>query len=419
MSDELSRYARDPGDAENNFALAGWYEDRGHLSPASGFYMRAAEFSGDERLAYESLLRMHNCYDSLSGRDYTCENILKSALELRPRSPEAYFLLSRHYERRKNWMDSYLFASLGMSLSDRSPSGLRRSVGYEGEYVMLFQQAVSAWWYGRPRESRRLLRKLKDEYGRELNEHYRAMVERNLVNLGSGSDEDSSVRYRASEWDLRFPFEGSEKVTRNFSQVCQDLFVLAALNGKRNGTYLEVGSAHSFQNSNTVLLETVFGWRGVGIEIKPELARMYREERGNVVLCEDALRVDYDRLLAENFEGDVVDYLQLDIEPSSNTFEALLRMPFDKYRFGVITYEHDHYMDISGTYRDKSRRYLRNMGYTLVFNDVAPVEGCSFEDWWVREELVDPSALRRMLSEPKGEVNLAGDIMLKKKVGTC
>jgi hypothetical protein len=237
-------------------------------------------------------------------------------------------------------------------------------------------------------------------------------VEKNLINLGSGSDEESSCRYRSSESDLRFPFKGSEMVGMNFSQVCQDLFVLAALDGKRNGTYLEVGSAHSFHNSNTALLEE-FGWRGIGLEMKPELAEMHKMERKNKVLCEDALKADYERLLGE-FGGDVVDYLQLDIEPSSNTFEALLLIPFDKYKFRVITYEHDHYVDMTRTYRDKSRRYLRSLGYTLVFNDVAPAEGRSFEDWWVRGELIDDSILQNLLSAPKREVNLARDIMLKK-----
>ena len=412
---EISRYIQNPFNAEGNFELACWYEDLGHFSPAASFYMRAAEFSKDDMLSYESLIRLHRCYDAMSGRDYTCENILKSAINLRPGSPEAYFLLSQHFERRGNWMDAYLFASLGMSLADRSPSPLRRKVEYESEYMLLFQKAVSSWWYGRPKESRSLFRRLKDEYGGRLNERYLGMVEKNLINLGSGSDAESSSRYKSSESDLRFPFKGSETVRMNFSQVCQDLFVLAALDGKRDGTYLEVGAAHSFHNSNTALLETQFGWKGVGIEMNPELAGMHASERVNKVLCEDALRTDYERLLSDNFEGNVIDYLQLDIEPSRNTYEAMLSIPFDKYKFRVITYEHDHYVDISGTYRNKSRRYLRSMGYTLVFNDIAPSEACSFEDWWVMEDLVDGSALRRMRSLPKEEVSLARDIMLVRR----
>lgn len=410
MHDELLGFVKDPENASANFELAAWYEGRGHMSPACSYYLRCAELSSDEGVIYESLLRLHVCYKRLSNRDYTCESLLKSALNLCPRRPEAYFLISQFYEHKGNWMDSYLYASLGLSLSDTKPSGLRRDFGYESEYMLLFQKAVSSWWCGKPKESRRLFRRLKDEY--ELNEHYFKLVEKNITSLGSGPDWESSVRYDKSKFELKFLFRGSEGVSSNFSQVCQDLFVLAALDGKRNGTYLEVGSAHSFHNSNTALLEE-FGWKGIGLEMKPDLAEMHKRERKNKVLCGDALKADYELLLGE-FGGDVIDYLQLDIEPSNNTFEALLRIPFDKYKFRVITYEHDHYVDMTKTYRDKSRRYLRSLGYTLVFNDVAPTEGCSFEDWWVRGELIDDSILQNLLSAPKGEVNLARDIMLEK-----
>jgi len=415
MHEELLGFVKEPENAVVNFELAAWYEGRGHLSPACSYYLRCAELSSDEGMIYESLLRLYVCYRRLSNRDYTCESLLKGALNICPRQPEAYFLLSQFYEGKANWMDSYLYASLGLGLSDTKPSGLRHDFGYESEYMLLFQKAVAAWWCGKPKESRMLFRRLKDEY--ELNEHYFKLVEKNITSLGSGPDWQSSVKYEKSKSKsrLRFPFEGSEGVERNFSQVCQDLFVLAVLDGKRDGTYLEIGAAHSFHNSNTALLEQ-FGWKGVGLEMNPELAGMHERERKNKVLCKDALKVDYERLLDEEFGGGVVDYLQLDIEPSSNTFEALLLIPFDKYKFRVITYEHDHYVDMTRTYRDKSRRYLRSLGYTLVFNDVAPIEGCSFEDWWVRGELIDDSILQNLLSAPKGQVNLARDIMLEKSL---
>jgi hypothetical protein len=104
--------------------------------------------------------------------------------------------------------------------------------------------------------------------------------------------------------------------------------------------------------------------------------------------------VDYDSILVGL--GEVVDYLQIDIEPPKNTFEAMLAIPFEKYKFRVITYEHDHYADVSGTYRDKSRRFLSNLGYKLVVNDVSPNDNCSFEDWWVMEDLVDTDMVKKI-----------------------
>ena len=411
---ELNEYINDPKSDIANLNLASWYENQGHLSAACSYYLRCAEFTKDESLAYNCLLRLYSCYKQLSNRDYTCESLLKNALSLCPKKPEAFFLLSQFYERKGNWVDSYLYASLGWSLAKHEPSRLIGDFGYESEYVLLFQKAVSSWWCGKPKESRMLFRRLKDEYGDKLNDYYFKLVEKNITSLGSGPDWESSVRYSKSDYDLRFPFKGSEDLDSNFSQVCQDLFVLAVLDGKRDGTYLEIGSAHTFHNSNTALLETKFGWSGIGIEMKPELAQSHADERKNKVICGDALKIDYEKLLDVNFEGNVIDYLQLDIEPSNNTFEALLMIPFDKYKFRVITYEHDHYVDMTRSFREKSRRYLRNMGYTLLFNDIAPNEECSFEDWWVREDLIDDSILQNLLSAPKGEVNLARDIMLEK-----
>ena len=46
-----------------------------------------------------------------------------------------------------------------------------------------------------------------------------------------------------------------------------------------------------------------------------------------------------------------IDYLQLDCDPPVITYKILLKIPFDKVKFGVITYEHDHYNDITNSYR--------------------------------------------------------------------
>lgn len=408
--DELKSYLENPTDSLCNMNLARWYEVQGHLSPACGFYLRAAEFSRDEGISYECMIRLYLCFSQLGNRDYTCENVLKAALRASPRGPEAYFLLSQFYEKKSNWMDSYLYANLGLEVSSKAASRLMFGSPYEGEYMLLFQKAVSAWWYGKPRESRNILRSLVDDHRHVMNKAYSMLVQDNISRLGSGNDAECSTRYDAGKFDsFKFKFKDMEIIRRNYSQVCQDMFVLSVLDGKKNGFYLEIGAAHPHHNSNTALLEEL-GWTGMGLEWNKDLARQHSSRRNRVV-CADALAVDYESLLSENFVGDTVDYLQLDIEPSKNTFEAMLAIPFDKYRFRVITYEHDHYADMTKSYRDKSRRYLSNLGYELVVNDVAPMEGCSFEDWWVLPELVDKSALDRFVSLPKKDINVVRELM--------
>ena len=411
MNKEIVDYIQDVENDINNFNLALWYENQKHLSPACSFYLRCSEFTEDSLLAYECLIRLYSCYLSLSNRDYTCENLLKTAINLRPNSPEAYFLISQFYERRGNWMDSYLYASLGLNNTDGNSSGFRNHVGYEGKYCLIFQKAISSWWYGKPKETRFLLRSLRDDYSEVMNNGYRQLVQNNLSRLGSGPTSQSTVPYLKGK-NLRFEFEGYKDIENNFSQVYQDIFVLSMLNGKKDGTYLEIGASEPFHNSNTALLEKL-GWTGVGLEIDNNLIENYNKHRKNKALCKDALAVNYSSLISENFSSEVIDYLQLDIEPSKNTFEAMLAIPFDKYKFRVITYEHDYYVDMTKSYRDKSRNYLSSMGYTLVVKDISPDNNSPFEDWWVNKELVDAKMLQKFIDQEYDSVNMVEKFMLK------
>jgi hypothetical protein len=88
----------------------------------------------------------------------------------------------------------------------------------------------------------------------------------------------------------------------------------------------------------------------------------------------------------------VFDYLQLDIEPSQHTLIALKRIPFEKYKFKVITFETDLYRD-GDQVRNESRKFLLNHGYELVAGDVLtgyyPGQLLPYEDWWVHPEFVD------------------------------
>jgi hypothetical protein len=62
----------------------------------------------------------------------------------------------------------------------------------------------------------------------------------------------------------------------------------------------------------------------------------------------------------------------------------------------VITYEHDYYVDVSRSYREKSRKYLKDMGYELVVANICPRENCPFEDWWVHPDLVDRALIEQI-----------------------
>lgn len=394
---ELNNYINDCENDWNNFYMGRWYETQNHYSPAAGFYLRALERSDNLDLKYESLLRMFSCYTKLEKRDNTAEMLLKQAIHLAPDRPEAYFTLAQYHEYRKNWLDTYLYSELGLQTECKS-SKLLYETDYPGKYGFYFQKASSSWWLGKSQQCRKLYQYILENYIDDLGSSYKQLLQHNLSHLGSGPESQAFRKYRKNMHDrLKFKFDGSENINENFAQTYQDLFILAILNGKRNGTYLEVGSARPFEGNNTALLEKDFGWTGVGLELKSEFINDYRSQRKNPVLNEDALQISYNKLLKDYFPGKFdIDYLQLDIEPAKNTFDALLCIPFEKYRFAIITYEHDYYVDITKSFREKSRRYLQSLGYELVVNDISPNDDSAFEDWWIHPELVDKSRLDLM-----------------------
>lgn len=172
-----------------------------------------------------------------------------------------------------------------------------------------------------------------------------------------------------------------------YSQAGQDLFALDMTGGKSNGTYVEIGGAHPFESNNTFLLESNHGWNGFAVELDKSLAAEYNKQRQNECFNEDAILFGYKDMITEKFGNiDRVDYISIDIDPSENTYKALQNVPFEDFRFSVITYEHDNYSD-GPTYMEKSRAFLEERGYQLVCANVMCF-GRDFEDWWVDPNVI-------------------------------
>ena len=397
---ELIEFCLDTENPEKNYNLAQWYKKQGHISPAHTYYLRAAERTKDTTLAYTCLLNSAECYHKGGDREHTRKHILENAVCLRAERPEAYYYLCLHYELRKEWSNCYKHACVALQRCDFGQDNLSEDFQEDWEAVLLYMKAVSSWWCGKGIESRKLFRTLAFKCWDRLGKDHQISVKNNMSRLGSGPSNYSNVPYSKQYVNkLRHKFKKAEKIEKNYSQVYQDMFVLSMLDGKENGTFLEVGGGDPYLINNTYLLEKNFGWKGVSIEYDKKLHEKYKTERPTTeTLCIDALYIDYTSVISKNFKEDIIDYLQLDIEPSENTYECLLKIPFDKYKFRVITYEHDHYIDISQTYREKSRKYLLEKGYKLVANDISPDGECAFEDWWVHPDLVDQSILEKMVS---------------------
>jgi tetratricopeptide (TPR) repeat protein len=163
---------------EHNFKIAKEYEALGQTAAAMSFYLRTAEYGFDSHpsLVYASLIRISYCVADQSGREHTLENSLFQAIQYMPNRPEAYFVLSRYYERTQKWQQCYMFAELGLLHTSRVDP-LQIDVEYYGGYCLEFEKAVSAWWIGRKKESLQIFLQLLKE---DILDIYRSSIIYNI-----------------------------------------------------------------------------------------------------------------------------------------------------------------------------------------------------------------------------------------------
>ena len=398
LKELLNAYVMNPQDVENNFALGFYYDTIGQTASALSYYLRCAERTPDDLLKYECLIRGSMCFDKQGTRGFTVKGLLQHAVSILPKRPEAYYLLSRFFEKDTkdgHWNDGYMISSIGQKVCDFDSLPLRTNVEYPGNYGILYQKAVTSWWCGLCDESKNLFQDLLDNY--ELNEIHKKSVIENLIKLNGIKKEESFATYsKTKHSSLKIKFPGSELIETNYSEAYQDMFVLTMLNGKRNGTYLEIGAGNCFYGNNTALLEEQFDWEGIALDIDENFVQAHKNERKNPCFLKDATLVNYNSFLSGLDFPNEIDYLQLDCDPPSVTYDILLSIPFETYKFAVITYEHDHYCDETKSFQEKSKKYLESYGYVRVVNNISPDKFRSYEDWWVHPDLIDNDVIEKM-----------------------
>ena len=199
---------------------------------------------------------------------------------------------------------------------------------------------------------------------------------------------------------LKSKFNRANEINENNSQAYQDMFILSMLDGKENGTYLEIGAYDGKDLSNTYLLEKQFNWEGVSIDVTPTTKNSWSvHNRCSKLIIHDALTIDFKKVMEDYGFGKQIDYLQLDIEPSSNTLSCLKRLPLNEYRFSVITYETDFYdksisEEMALSVREESRRILLSHGYEMIAGNVCNVGNDPFEDWYIDPNVIDKDIVK-------------------------
>ena len=210
--------------------------------------------------------------------------------------------------------------------------------------------------------------------------------------------------------ELRHPFPGSREIEKNYSQADQDLFVLSAMRGKKNGTFLEIGAFDPIDISNTYLLESQFGWSGLSIDIDPAITEPFARQRKCHFLLADALKLDYEAVLQQSFPDKRIDYLSLDIDPCPQTLACLRLLLPVSYRFSVITFEHDAYGGNTSP-REESRVLLADCGYVRVCGNITSNDW-PFEDWYLDGQFFSKSDIASFLRSDDSPLDSAEYVFL-------
>lgn len=171
-----------PFDPALNFTIAEIYYGMKQTAAAVSFYLRAAEYGYDTHPAhvYAALLKSSQCFENQTGRQTTVLNLILKATAYLPSRPEAWMLLSRHYQITQKWQESYTAAEVGLFISSTEDIALPSTVGYPGRYSLEFQKGVAAWWVGRQDETVSVFNMLLKE---EIAPVYRNTILANMERL--------------------------------------------------------------------------------------------------------------------------------------------------------------------------------------------------------------------------------------------
>jgi FkbM family methyltransferase len=289
---------------------------------------------------------------------------------------------------RKKWLGAFR----------RRLAGAAFTTHYCSHYMCDVSRKSSAWKH-EERESR-----MKNQLNSFLN--------------GLGYSVVSSKRMHLLELLKACREENVVQLLRNIaasrSQLRQDLFVLSMLGFKRNGFFVEFGAANGELHSNTYLLEKEFGWKGIVAEPARHWHENLKKNRScnietdcvwsesNLILkfnetdttelstvnsysssdshkhnrkrgqVYEVKTISLNDLLDKYNAPNEIDYLSIDTEGSE--YQILSAFDFDRYKFKVITVEHNF-----TERRDDIYRLLTGKGYGRRFEELS-----EFDDWYVR-----------------------------------
>ena len=184
----------------------------------------------------------------------------------------------------------------------------------------------------------------------------------------------------------------------SFSQRAQDLFAISTLKYKKNGSFLDFGCRGPIDINNTFLFEKNYNFSGLSFDIDSnEIENWKNTDRNynNAICCDLLNNFDIAIQHINNFyKINTIDYFSFDLEPPMLTLDVLKKFPFNKFKFGVITFEHDFYRGYNTV--NPSRDIFIKNGYKKVTKEyMQQFEKNTAiwlsEDWWIHPDIISIS----------------------------
>jgi FkbM family methyltransferase len=201
--------------------------------------------------------------------------------------------------------------------------------------------------------------------------------------------------------------ENSEKNygRKSYSQLGEDVFIEQRLRKRVGGLYLDIGAYHPFKYSNTELLRTALGWKGINIDASSQAIDAFNLNRGgDINICaavgdkvkngiyyefeDNALNTTNEtvgekrrrrqKLIAANsiqlnpvpkilndnqLECRDIELLNLDI--SGSEFDVLVGMDWSKMRPKIIAVSNEN-LKLKNVIQNRIYLFLSALGYNLV-----------------------------------------------------
>jgi hypothetical protein len=403
----LNDVVLDYSNPQKLYDLACEYDRLEQGAAAFGFYLRAADMADEENdyerwIQYKCMILSSFIYDRNRGRDQTVIGLLKIAIETMPKRPEAYYYLSKFLQYKNEWRDSMVYAKMG--IENTSYNEIDEDLNFPGMEALKLVYARAKWKTDGRDKSKNLAFDLK--YKHILTPEIDAEVTELLGQHGY----PSTLPYTEDLLDrLKFKFRWRDHIQNNYSRHFQDIFVLSVLDGKENGTFVEIGSGHPTLFNNTKLLEDNYNWKGISIDNSERMSHIFSRERNTSMILADASQIDYKTLFKQNCVEDHIDFLRINADQAS--LQALKNIPFSNYEFSVIQFQHNACW-WGGGFREHSRNILQKIGYVLLVPDVAVNEKDNYEDWWVHPAI----AKTHKYMQGKDGINFAWSYMMKELV---